>query len=1107
MTSTARWTGPAGLLIALLMVGGMAGAENLPIHFERISVDEGLSQATVLTMLQDRAGFMWFGTEDGLNRFDGHDFRIYGRDPSSPGSLVDDYVVALAEDPDGDLWVATQNGGVGRWIRSSDSFEIYRHDPEDPTSIPSDHVRTLVVDRDGRVWIGTRDSGLAVLDRATGAVTVYRHDPGDHTSLSDDHVFAVVEDSSGHLWVGTDGGLNRLDPISGSFTRYLSDPDNPWSLSDDRVRAVTVGRDQLIWIGTSGGGLNRLDPSIGKFTSFRHDPNERTSLSHDRIRSLFEDESERLWVGTIAGLNLLHRETATFSRYVSDDTSPVSLPGNDVWSVYQDRGGILWVGTQFGGIGKWNSRSWFFGHHTVDPSDETSLNHKIVTAFTEDRGGRLWVGTFGGGINVLDRSNGRFSFFTHDSNSSGGLASNRVMALLRDRHNAIWIGTMDAGLQRFDPARERFTSYTARPDDERSLSANGVMSLFEDGKGNLWVGTFGGGLDRYLRESDSFSHFPHDPDGQAGPASPRVTCIGETSDGALWLGTDGGGLSRFDPLSETWLNFKDDPNDATSLGSNSVFSMHVDSTGRLWVGTLGGGLVTLEDLSTATGDATFSRYTVSDGLTNNVIYGIQPDGEGNLWLSTNRGLSRFDPSTATVENYTHSHGLQDDEFNFGAHFRSPSGELAFGGVNGFNLFFSSRLQRSTQPPPVVLTKIELYGSGIEPRSETRPPVRLDLGYREDIVTLEFVALDFTSPEENTYKYKLDGFNKDWVDNGNHRRATFTNLDAGRYVFRVQAANSDGVESVENIEIPINVAPAPWETWWARVIYLLLLGGLVWALWRAQQRRLQREEDYSRKLKLEVDAQTTELAMKNSTLEEMNTKLLEASLTDPLTGLRNRRFLFEHVTKDIAFVRRRHSKLKDEDEARAHNLAFMMIDLDYFKKINDTFGHQVGDRVLLEVRDVFLRAVRDSDIVIRWGGDEFLIVARDCDPEKAKVLAERIRSNVAACSLTLPDNKVVEPTCSIGFACYPFVQDNPDHIDWEQVLTLADAALYEAKLAHRNQWFGFLSTPWTAEIPDPSPTIKDDARELVKTGHLRILSSSDPGPNGAAEFAAFTGRPN
>ena len=1095
----------ATLLTFLLIAVGLDAA-TLPIGFDRISVDDGLSQSTVLSMLQDNQGFMWFGTEDGLNRFDGYEFHVYSHDPANADSLADDYVVSLAQDGDGNIWVGTHVGGLSRWIRNTDSFETYRHDPANPSSLPSDRVRTLMVDSKGRLWVGTRDAGLALFDEQSKSFVRYVNDAADPTSLSDGHIYAIAEDQSGGIWVGTDAGLNILNPELGSFSFYRNKEGDAASLSDDRVRAITVGRNDLIWVGTLGGGLSRFDQSTGTFVHYRHDPDSFSSISSDRVRSILEDDAGRLWVGTVAGLNLLHRDTGRFSRYASDETSVDSLPGNDVWTLLQDRGGILWVGTQAGGLAKWNPRSWSFGHYAAEPGDPAGLNHSMITAFTEDRNGQLWIGTFGGGINVLDRSAGEYSHFRSNQTSAGGLPSDRVMALLRDRTDAIWIGTLDKGLSRFNPATRSFTSFRHDPDNEHSLSSDGVMSLFEDSRGNIWVGTFNGGLDMYQRDTGSFTRHPADPEGLKGPGSARITCVAEDGEGAIWAGTDGGGLSRFDPVSDTWMNFGNTAGSDVGLGAESVFSLHVDASGRLWIGTVGGGLATLEGLSTTTGKATFRRYSIEDGLPNDVVYGIESDGAGMLWLSTNKGLSKFDPRTGNFENFSRSHGLQGDEFNFGAHFSSPTGALAFGGLNGFNLFFPARLQRGMEPPPIVLTSILKLNQPIKDQGPISLLKTLELGYRDDMVTFEFAALDFTAPQENTFQYKLEGFNKNWVDVGRHHRVSFTNLDAGDYVLRVKATSSDGVVSTANLDFPVAVAPAPWETWWAYTGYVLAVCLIAAGIWRAQRRRLEMEADYSTQLKHEVEEQTRNLADQNARLEDMNNMLLEASLTDSLTGLRNRRFLFEQVTKDIAMVRRRYLELEEGIEnIKVFDLAFMMVDLDHFKAINDSCGHLAGDQVLLEIRDVFLKVVRDSDIVIRWGGDEFLIIARDSDPEKAQVLADRIRAAVADAVFSLPDGQIVRTTCSIGFACYPFVRSHPDRVTWEQLLTLADGALYEAKKAERNSWVGYLSTPESVEVPDLYSAIRDRSEELVAQGHLRIRSSFNENMPGESVYRLSEGQ--
>ena len=1063
-------------LICLLGTAPVLRAEAPPMAFERVSLEQGLSQSTVLSMFQDSRGFMWFGTEDGLNRYDGVTFKSYKSDPFDHASLPHNFVWSLAEDAKGDLWLATEGGGLARWERSSDRFARV---PVSTTPGLYGRIRTLLFAPDGALWIGSKDAGLVRFHPGTGELKAYRNDPSDPHSISHDGVYALANDGAGRLWVGTDGGLNRLDPATGHFERFRHDPSRPGSLGDDRVRALVVDRERRLWVATFGGGLSRLDAGSDTFRTYRHDPADASSIGHDRVRALLEDGAGRLWVATDRGLDLLDRQHASFEHHRNDTTDPSSLGDDNVMSLYQDRGGVLWVGTRNGGAYKWNPATWSFGHHTRSSATPEGLADKTVTSFAEDRIGRIWIGTFGG-LHVMDRQTGAVTRYQPKS----GTISDRVMSLTTDPDGLLWIGTMDAGLFRLDLGTGALRSYrhdAARPN---SLSADAVMSLLVDSVGDLWAGTYGGGLNRLDTATGTFTRYRHDPTDEGSLSADAVTSIMQDASGALWLGTDGGGLNLLDRATGRFLRFRHDPADPNSLGANTVYALHLDPSGRLWVGTRGAGLATLESRDGA--KARFKHVRQRDGLANDVVYSVVPDGEGHLWLSSNNGLSRFEPATGKVKNYDTSHGLQSNEYNFGAHFRSASGELFFGGVNGFNAFHPRKLVANTHVPPVVLTSFLKFNRPVDTAGPLWALTGIDLGYQDDVVTFEFAALDYAAPQRNRYAYKLEGFDPDWVEVGNVRRVTYTNLGAGNYRFRVKGANNDGVWNESGLDLPVRVEAPPWLRWWAFVAYALALGGALYLFVRVQQAKVEREAEYARRLEEDVQNRTLELEARNADLEELNRKLAEASLTDSLTGLRNRRFLFEYVSKDADLVRRRYIAIKQGDETRTFDLSFVMIDLDYFKSINDTCGHAAGDAVLLGVRAVLEKTCRTSDVLIRWGGDEFLLVGRDNDPDQVGTLAERIRAEIESTTFDIGEGRVARITCSVGFACYPFVRSEPELYGWEDMLGLADAALYAAK-GLRNAWVGFLST---AQAPprDLARSARIEPQRLLELGALKVTAS-------------------
>ena len=1084
-------------LVALTLVVGPAVAiadvgpsRERNIRFGRVSLEQGLSQSAVNCIFQDGRGFMWFGTEDGLNRYDGHTFTVFKNDPEDPTSLAHNFVWSILEDRNGVLWVGTDGGGLSRLDRSQRSFTHFMNDPDDPGSLAHDRVRVVFEDRDGVLWVGTDGGGLNRFDAETGTFKRFLNDPVEPDSLAHDRVRTVYQGRDGALWIGTyGGGLDRLDPDSATFTHYRHDPDDPGSLSGDRIYSTYEDRDGALWVGTYGSGLNRLDPGSGEFTRFRHDPDDPDSLAADRVRALYQDGAGVLWIGTDGGLHEMRRDGRGFARYRNDPADPQSLSNNKVMALYRDRGGVLWVGTKAGGLNKWNATTGSFTHFKKDPSAPSTLSSPAVTSIREDIDGILWLGTFGGGLNRLDRTTGTYTHYRHDPGNPSGIADDRVMSLAIDRDGVLWLGTYEAGLERFDPATGVFTHFPSDPDDPTRLSRSGVMSLLEDRNGVLWVGTYEGGLNRFDRESGKFTRYLHDAADARSLSNNRVTSLHEDARGDLWVGTDGGGLNRFDRERGTFTRFLHEDGNIESLSSDVVWSIHEDARGALWIGTQGGGINRWEAGDRAGGRPVFRRYLERDGLPNAFVYGILSDENGRIWMSTNKGLARLDPRTSLVRTFDTTHGLQSNEFNFGAYYRSPGGEMFFGGINGLNAFFPEAIRENAHAPPVLLTNFLKFNQRVQldrPLSETDEIV---LKYSDYVVSFEFAALDFTAPEKNRYAYKLEGFDEDWIELDNMRRATYTNLDAGEYVLKVKAANNDGVWNEQGATLPVRVLPPPWQTWWAYTLYLLALAGVVIAYTRGQARKLEREAEYSRKLEDEVRSRTRELADRNQELQVVNRMLEEASLTDSLTGLRNRRYLMTEIDKDIALTERYY---EDTDRRGRQGppppgFLFLMIDLDGLKKINDVYGHMAGDMALLQMRDILQKVCRRTDTIIRWGGDEFLIVGRSLDMESAERLAQRIRDTVAAHPFSLGIGEEAELSCSVGFAKYPFLPNAPTVISWEQVVTIADRALYIAKTSGRNAWVAIFGNERTPP-EDLVHLINEQPETLFEEGALELRTS-------------------
>ena len=1041
------------LLLSLIASSAVVSAEGAvhPMRFEHLTLDNGLSQSNVLSVLQDSDGMMWFGTENGLNRYDGYEFTHYKRQRGNPNALGNDFIYDIAEGKDGNLWIATNGGGLARLNRDTGLVKTYRYDAEATDSVSSNVIRRLLMDEDGNLWLGTRGAGL---DRFDPATETFSHFPVS-TNEEPGTIYALHQDSSGSLWIGGDHGLARFDAATNELHFIAIDDTGNAAPGTKSVRAVLEDSDGQLWIGTYGGGLIRLNRSSESFEHFTHAADDQTTISGDRISSIYEDSDGRLWVGTAQGLNLIDRSSGAAVRYMTDSSDQSSLGDNDISSIFQDRSGLLWIGTRSHGLNKWNPRTWYYG---FEPATELSSNGERqpnIMAFVDDNAGTLWVGTFGDGLHAIDRNSGEITKYGSDSDSDYEIPDNRVMSLMHARNGDIWIGTMTSGILRLDPATGESIHYRHEKENPNSLRANGIMTMYEDKAGFVWVGTFGGGISRYNPKTDQFRGFSPQSDDPYSLSSNRITSFAEDKSGKIWVGTDAGGLSLFDRQSERFHQFRHDPIKPNTLSADTVYSVNIDADGDVWVGTQGGGLDRVVGSADNPEKITFDNISQKDGLSNDVIYGVQFDDAGWIWLSTNHGISRYNPYTSEVRQMHRKDGLQSEEFNFGAHYRSDAGELFFGGHKGYNAFHPEDIKASSVVPLIALTG---FFKGGDPNKADLPVDKngnVELSWKDDVVTFEFAAMNFVAPTQNRFMYKLEGFDSKWIEIGDRRRATYTNLNDGHYVFRVKAANSEGIWNEAGFAVPIRVTAAPWDTWWAYFVYGAAFALTVAGFWVAHRRKLSREEEYSHRLELEVKSRTEKLLDKNQQLRVLNQALQESSLSDPLTGLRNRRFVFEEVSRDLDVIRRRLADERDGvDKSDISDLVFMMIDLDNFKPINDTYGHAAGDEMLIQLRDVLLGICRRPDFVIRWGGDEFVVIAKQTRSDESQNLAERIRSSIASTNFTLIDGQIVRTTCSIGFTSYPLFRAHADESNLDQIISLADGLMYEAK-KKRNAWVGMV----------------------------------------------------
>ncbi|MGQ9802177.1 MAG: two-component regulator propeller domain-containing protein [Candidatus Saccharicenans sp.] len=1108
--------------------------------FRTLSIEQGLSQNSVLSIARDRQGFLWFGTESGLNKYDGYRFIVYLPVEGDPYSLSNSWINALLVDCNGDLWVGTENG-LNKYDVSAEKFIGYFHDPADPYSLSSSRIFALFEDREGRLWVGT-DAGLNLLDPRTGRCTRFQQDPTNSpfssgsgssfstSTISHDQIRAIAQDAGGFIWIGTvGGGLNRYDPATSTFTHFRHDPSDPLhSPPDDSIYSLLINPSDpsgTIWIGTASSGLVRFDPNRHEFKTYRPDPKQPHSLPDGTVNCLVQDSDGSLWIGTSSGgLSHFYPERELFFTYRHQAHDLFSLADNMVVSLYLGPDRILWVGT-YRGISQLNLHRQNFRRFLTNPGDPASLSHPEVRAFCDASSGLLWVGTDGGGLNLFDRNRMRTQYFRYDPQNPASLSSDRVFAIVEDQDGTLWVGTYGGGLNRYDPATSGFVHYRSRPRRPGSLPDDRIRTLFVDSQTRLWVGMDGSGLVRFDRSAGRFlrpritriitpaealtttrvpsrDDFPRlstpasgdgieingrktsgpavinpeysaeagsrQPDPQSEQTSagtqpgapdqslanlgsspnPLLTglifSLAEDQAGHLWIGCYSGGLVRYNPENGELLHLTHDPLDRRSLSSNSVINVYVDREGFIWVGTNGGGLNRLDPSS-----LTFTRFNESQGLPSSVVYGILEDDDGCLWLSSNRGLSLLDPRTNQIKNFDTTDGLQSYEFNGNACLKGRDGQLYFGGINGFNMFKPALIRASEYRPPVVITSLMISNLPVRPGQTIDGYKVLDksitltaeiiLHWKHRVVAFEFAGLDYTSPGKNQYAYILEGFEDKWNYVGSRRFASYSNLPPGRYIFRVKAANSDGLWNEEGVSLRLRIMPPFWRTWWFYVLTVLLLAGAILEIVRLRLKQIQHRQEELERL----------VAQRTEELQLANDKLKLLAITDELTGLANYR---------------RFRDFLEYEWRRAHRtkrpLSVIITDLDDFKLFNDTYGHQAGDECLKKVAMVMLKCCqRSSDLACRYGGDEFAVVLPETDLAGAYIVAERIREVVAAMDLNefnlkeingqAPINKNGQPlrlTLCLGLATM-----NPaEGGDTNELVARADRALYRAKTAGKNR---------------------------------------------------------
>lgn len=795
------------------------------VVFQSLDIDDGLSQMTASAMLEDRRGFLWIGTQSGLNRFDGYAFRVYRRDFRNPDSLPGDYILDLAEGPDGRIWIATMSNGLAVYDPELDRFDRYRHDPQRASSLRQNRLNAVAVDDQGAVWVGT-SRGLSRLQPGTRS---FEHFDLATGALDEARVLTLEVDHQGRLWVGTAAGLTVYD--NGAF--------RPVRLADRSVQpeitALAFAADGTAWIGTNTGAIE-LSADHGTTRFFKHQADQPTSLSDNQVESVLVDRDGQVWIGTQLGLNRFLGGWR-FERYYHRELDPWSVAGNRIASMLQDRTGILWFGSWTGGVSRYNARAIRF-HSMRIPEEQVQADNR-VRCFLENEDGTLLVGTLGG-LSLFDPTSS--TFFDDPAQLPTTLSSNEIHALARGPDGSIWVGTRSHGLNRYRPGQPETTTYRHDPSDPYSLASDRILALRFSESGELWVATWDAGISVLAHGERRFRHYRHEPNVPGSLSGDSISVLFDHADGQLWIGTRGDGINRYDPASDSFEVIPPEPDRSNGLLHGTITSI-LNRNGELWVATQGAGIGRLLHWQD---EAAFEFFTHNEGLASNAIGRALLDEDGIIWVSTLAGVSSIDPNSKQVQNFYAINGTLPTGYYVYSGIRTSSDLLLFGGIDGMTRFVPTETSREPDPPWVHLLDLRLSNRVVRPRwaDPTSPLAKsidavdyFELDHTQSAFGFEFAGLHYAQPERNRYAYQLVGYDRDWIEtSADFRHATYTNLDPGRYQFRVKAANNDGVWSGHEASVNLRLLPAPWNTWWAWLAYVLSAILLVSVIVRMRQRQ-------------------------------------------------------------------------------------------------------------------------------------------------------------------------------------------------------------------------------------------------------------------------------
>jgi|GEM_PF-1281732 len=942
------------VIIALFTTVSEVYSQNSDLLFRHLSTDNGLSHKNIHALLQDSHDFIWIGTKNGLNIYNGYTVQTLVNDPKNAESLPSNDVRALAEDQEGYIWVGTYDNGLIRLNPRTKKGKVYT--TSNTKALTTNTISTIYCDKKGNIWIATFGGGLLMFNPKTQQFTAYQHNASQKNGLTSNNIITLHADSQENLWLGTfGGGLCKFNPQKKIFTTYLDgDKTDIYAIEEDKYG--------YLWLGTYGKGLIRLDKHTGKAESFSTQATK--GLGSDYIRAIKEDAVGILWIGTEknGGLTCYDPVRKQFSTHKKDPVKSTSLIHNNINTLMLDKLGILWVGTEGAGVDQFNTQNRTFKAYLSGVGATPTFTDGAITALYEDRAQVLWIGgTFTEGLSLYayDRITGKYTSYKLPLQKDLLVFNYTITAISEDDLGNIWVGTAENGLFRYDKQNKSFRLITHTNSE---LSSNGIETIYKDRKGIMWIGTYEGGLCRLDPYRENIKTYVHDPANPKSLIDNTIKIIFEDSKGNLWLGTKQHGLSVLNPESGIFINYQTSKDSDKSLPGNSIRAI-TESNNRIWIGT-DGGICRFEADS-----KTFAHVNIQNGLPENDVCGMLADKNGNLWISTfSKGLARFNPETYKFRYFTTGEGLFSNEFQQWSAHKNYNGELFFGGSRHFIGFQPEQIIENTYIAPVYITSFSLFDKKKEFGKPLYELSTIELNYNDNFFEFEFTFLNYLDTDNNIYAYMMENVDNNWKQIGDRRLASYTNLDPGDYIFRVKAADKYNQWNETGASIRIVIHPAWYQTWWARISAAVIILGSIFLYYRSRIRFFQKQKQILEGL---VVQRTAELVQKNAEIEAQKN-----SIEDKNIRLINANELIEQINEELRTI---NNDLEYRVEQRTYQLKVANENLIKSNQELDMFIYRASHDIKGPLASLSgLCKVAHMDVHDAKAQEYFLLLDKTCD---------------------------------------------------------------------------------------------------------------------------------